>query len=152
MSVTIQQRASVRGQVWPSTLRRRARKLLAAVGTPEAELSLLLTDDAEIRELNVAWRQKDAATDVLSFPQDHFPGTPRHLGDIVVSLETAARQATRGALPRLGAPGPWTLLDEVTFLLLHGVLHLLGHDHTGDAEAEVMEAREAELLPALRGR
>jgi probable rRNA maturation factor len=155
--ISVQQRASVRGRVHPSTIRRRAARLLAAVEAPGAELSIVLTDDAEIRALNAAWRHKDKATDVLSFPQDIPglpPGAPRSLGDVVISLETAERQRQSGALERLwpelgGRPKEWSLLDEVSFLLLHGVLHLLGYDHHEDAEAEEMEAIEAQLLPRL---
>ncbi|MCB9549376.1 MAG: rRNA maturation RNase YbeY [Myxococcales bacterium] len=156
-------RATVRGQVWPATIRRRATRLLAALGRPDAELSIVLTDDAEVQELNAAWRGKDEPTDVLSFPQEEgsamptAPGYEPPLGDIMISLETAARQAREdGCLPRLwaavGSPDAapdWSLLDETTFLLVHGVLHLLGFDHMTPEEAAVMEAQEAALLPAL---
>ncbi len=154
--ISVLQRPTVRGRVWPSTLRRRAARLLDQLQVGEAELVVTLTDDAEIRSLNAEWRGKDKPTDVLSFPQDapHFPGVPRTLGDIIISVETAERQAGEGALPRIrqeiGARS-WTLLDEVSFLMLHGLLHLLGHDHMEEAEALVMEAKEAELLPCLFG-
>ncbi len=153
--ISIQQRASVRGRIHPSTLRRRIGKLLTAVGEADAELSIVLTDDAEIRELNRVWRHKDSPTDVLSFSQEDLPrppGIPRALGDVVVSVQTADRQRAGGALPRLALPGPWSLLAEVTFLVLHGVLHLLGHDHLEETQAEAMEALEAELLPGLVNR
>ncbi len=158
--ISIRQRAPVRARVHPQTLRRRGTRLLTMMGVEGAELSVLLTDDAEIRTLNAQWRGKDLPTDVLSFPQEDGPrppGVPRTLGDVVISLETAERQRLRGALPRLrdtlgGDPG-WSLADEVTFLLLHGVLHLLGHDHVEPDETAAMEALEAELLPRLvRGR
>jgi len=158
--ISVRQRAPVRGRVYPQTLRRRATRLLTMMGVQGAELSVLLTDDAEMRTLNAQWRGKDVPTDVLSFPQEDGPrppGMPRALGDVVISLETAERQQRRGALPRLrdalgGDPG-WSLADEVAFLLLHGVLHLLGHDHVEPDETAVMEALEAELLPRLvRGR
>ncbi len=153
--ISIRQRAAVRGRLHPSTLRRRAAKLLGRLGVGDAELSLLLTDDVEIRGLNAQWRGKDAPTDVLSFPQDDFPrppGAPRALGDVVISLDTASRQSALGALPRLELEGPWSLLDEVTFLMLHGVLHLCGHDHLTEPEAEAMESLEATHLPALLNR
>lgn len=153
--IQIRQRAEVRGRVHPSTLRRRVTKLLARLEVEDAELSLLLTGDAEIRDLNASWRGKDAPTDVLSFPQDDLPrppGVPRTLGDVVVSVERADRQRARGALPRLALDGPWSLADEVTFLVLHGVLHLLGYDHIEDADADEMEALESSLLPGLLNR
>jgi probable rRNA maturation factor len=161
--ITVMQRATVRGRIHPETVRRRAARLLTALDRPEDDLCILLTDDAEIQALNRTWRQKDKPTDVLSFsqleaehpaPRPH--GAPVALGDVVISLETAALQVDDGCLPRLWAalgstetPPRWDLLSEVTFLLLHGTLHLLGHDHEQDAEREVMETLEAEHLPSL---
>jgi len=157
--IAITQRAQVKGRVWPSTIRRRAARLLAALDLPCAELSILLTDDAEIRTLNRAWRNTDVSTDVLSFPQmegfapSQPPGVPVLLGDVVISLDTAARQARDGCLPRLrealSRGRGWSLLDEVTFLLIHGVLHLTGQDHQSPEEAARMEALEARLLVKL---
>ena len=160
MSLT--QRASARGRIWPTTLRRRARRILNLLELPDAELSVLLTDDAEIHELNRAYRGVDRPTDVLSFSQldgeelEPTPGIPLVLGDVVISLDTASRQARDGCLPRLwsalGDParGPdWPLISEVTFLLLHGVLHLIGHDHEEPEQAADMESLEARLLPAV---
>ena len=99
------------------------------------ELSMLLTDDGGIQPLNAQWRGKDQPTDVLSFPLDEGPV----LGDVVISLETAARRVQ----------GDWTLDDELLFLLVHGVLHLLGHDHEEEDERAVMEAAEQALWTAL---
>lgn len=161
--ITVMQRGTVRGRVLPATIRRRAARLLEAIGRPEDDLCVLLTDDAEIQALNRAWRQKDKPTDVLSFsqlegdiPAPRPAGVPVALGDVVISLETAAEQVADGCLPRLwpalgdSSSGPtWDLLAEVTFLLLHGTLHLIGHDHEHDDERAAMEAREAELLPSL---
>ncbi len=154
--ITIQQRPTVRGRVTPGTLRRRAAKLLDALGVPDADLVVVLTDDEEIRALNGQWRQQDKPTDVLSFPQNEpfaVLGPEAILGDIVISLDTAARQVEEdGMLPRLEpvvGPGPWSLLDEVTFLLVHGTLHLIGHDHHEPQETERMESAEAEVLPKL---
>lgn len=160
-AVSVHQRATVRGRISPATIRRRARRLLDALGMPGAELSIVLTDDDEIRALNREWRRQDKPTDVLSFPllEGEVPaGTDGALGDVVISLDTARRQVEEGCLPRLrpllgdAACDRWTLLDEVTFLLLHGVLHLVGHDHETPPERERMEALEAELLPRLLGR
>ena len=100
------------------------------------ELSVLLTDDEGIRPLNRDYRGKDAPTDVLSFEQGGAL-----LGDVVVSVETASR--------RVDPTAGWTLDDELTFLLIHGVLHLLGHDHIEDDEREVMEAAEQAVWTAL---
>lgn len=162
--ISLLQRRTVRGRIPTSTLRGRAERLLVALGRPDAELVVVLTDDGEIHALNRDYRGKDAPTDVLSFPQEEGeavplpPGVPRPLGDVVISLDTAARQLDDGCLPRLWpalgattAP-PWALMDEVTFLLLHGVLHLVGHDHIEPDDAAAMEALEAELLPGLLGR
>jgi probable rRNA maturation factor len=161
--ISVMVRSTVRGRVNDGTIRRRAGKLLELLGKSEADLAIVLTDDLEIQELNAQWRQIDSPTDVLSFPQQEgedfpqIPGFEPPLGDIVISLERAAKQATEdGCLPRLWpvlgsaqAPESWTLLDETTFLLIHGVLHLLGHDHMEPEEAAEMEAKEAELLPLL---
>lgn len=100
------------------------------------ELSVVLTDDAGIRPLNRDYRGKDAATDVLSFEQGGSL-----LGDVVVSVETAARRVDEAA--------GWTLDDELTFLLIHGVLHLLGHDHIETHERAVMESAEQAVWTAL---
>lgn len=105
-----------------------------------AELSILLTSDPAIQALNRDHRGKDEPTDVLSFPQHD----PDHviLGDVVISLDTATRQATeRGMHVR----------DEVRVLLVHGVLHLLGYDHVGDIEGDwlVMAAMENRVMNAL---
>ncbi|MCA9538905.1 MAG: rRNA maturation RNase YbeY [Myxococcales bacterium] len=164
--ISVLQRATVRGKVTPSTVRRRAARLLAALNRPDDDLVIVLTDDDEVQALNREYRGKDAPTDVLSFAQmegPEFPalpaGVPVALGDVVISLPTADRQVADGCLPRLwpalGNPAeapPWALIDEVTFLLLHGVLHLIGHDHQAPDETARMEALEATLLPGLLNR
>jgi probable rRNA maturation factor len=112
-----------------------ARKLLHATGRTDSELSILLTDDAHIRELNRTHRGKDKATDVLS-----FPGAAPMLGDIVISVDTARRQAADYDAP---------LQNEINRLLIHGVLHVLGHDHHEPAERAAMEAEERRLAGAI---
>jgi probable rRNA maturation factor len=108
-----------------------------------SELSILLADDATVHELNRAYRQTDEPTDVLSFSQtegDAFAqpeGTAPHLGDIVISIDTARRQATEYVI---------SLQDEVAHLLVHGVLHLLGYDHEEPDEAELMRRHEDAVL------
>ncbi|TKY55945.1 metalloendopeptidase protein [Spatholobus suberectus] len=108
-------------------------------GFDSVELSVLLCNDEFIRKLNKEWRDEDHATDVLSMSQ-HVPGLKLPilmLGDIVISVEIAARQAEeRGH----------TLLDEIRILLVHGLLHLLGFDHEISEEAEVEMEREEEIL------
>lgn len=154
-------RASVRGLCSGDTVRRRGQRLLRALGREEDELCVLLTDDDEIQGLNRDWRQKDKPTDVLSFSQLSarvVPGVPTVLGDVVISVPTAMRQVPDGCLerlwPALGATSspPWTLSDELGFLLLHGTLHLLGHDHEVEAERRLMEAEESRYLPLVLGR
>ncbi len=132
-----------------ATVLRRAEAMLAALGLEGAELSILLCDDATIAELNAAYRHRRRPTDVLSFSMDTeapvLPGVVvpmlpgrRVLGDVVVSLETAGRQAEeRGE----------SLRAEVTRLLAHGLLHLLGHVHDTKAALREME-RETDRLVA----
>ena len=94
------------------------------------EVALVLTRDAPVRRLNARYRHQDKPTDVLSFPG---PGGAAGLGDIVISLDTAARNA-----PRFGR----TLSEELQVLTLHGFLHVLGYDHeTDDGTMERLEAR-----------
>lgn len=106
----------------------------------DCELSISLVGDRAIRRLNRTWRQKDKPTDVLSFPAGELPkGTPgpRQLGDVVISLDTAKRQAKEYSR---------TFDQEVARYLAHGVLHLLGHDHETVRDARKMAALEEKLL------
>ncbi len=117
--------------------------MLEALGMPDAELSILLCDDATIHDLNRRHRRKNKPTDVLAFALREGKPVPgsKALGDVVISLDTAQRQAEE--LNR-------TLWEEVTFLLAHGLLHLLGFDHQTDAEERRMNAR-ADMLMAAAG-
>ncbi len=130
-------------------IERAARTLLTAVGRPTAALSLSFVGDAAMRRLNREHRGKDRTTDVLSFPlHEPFavpkragPGGPELLlGDIIISLDVAARQAARydAALER-----------EIERLLIHGVLHLLGHDHEQPHERSRMLREEKRLAAAI---
>lgn len=124
-------------------VRRDAQRMLALLETA-GELSVALVDDAEMRALNRDWRGKDRPTDVLAFALREGEDANVHaevLGDVVISLDTAARQAAaRGA----GAA------DEVRVLLAHGILHLLGYDHErSPADARRMFARQRALLRQL---
>ena len=106
-------------------------------------VSVSLVGEERIRELNAEWRDVDRATDVISLecerPDDPAlaPGEPCELGDIVLAPSYIARQA---------AAFGTTEADECRLLLVHGLLHLLGHDHLDEEEAVAMEAREDELL------
>ena len=120
-------------------LGRAARRLLRGLGLAQAELSVLLVSDAEMRRLNRAWRRRDRSTDVLAFAQREGPGgAPAGLlGDVVISVDTARRQAAEHGL---------TLVREGERLLVHGLLHLLGYDHERSAaEARRMQRRERAL-------
>lgn len=116
--------------------------LAAAADPGEHELSVLLADDAEIRALNRAWRGKDQPTNVLSFPAGAptVNGAPRLLGDVALAYETVAREAAEQGK---------SLADHFRHLLVHGVLHLLGHDHEEEEAAERMEGLERKILAGL---
>lgn len=119
-------------------------------GGEPAELCIVLGDDALIARLNNAYRGKDGPTNVLSFPAAEMPdtGAPEQafagelplLGDVVLARETIAREA---------AAQQKSFSDHLTHLTVHGVLHLLGHDHIEDPDAEEMEALERDILEDL---
>ncbi|MGE3141728.1 MAG: rRNA maturation RNase YbeY [Hyphomonadaceae bacterium] len=117
-----------------------ARRVLAAAAAAEGAagaVSLLLGDDAALRQLNRDWRGKDRPTNVLSFPAPPGAGM---LGDIALAAETVAAEAA--------AQGK-SFEDHMAHLLTHGFLHLLGYDHLADREAERMEMRERAILAGL---
>lgn len=127
----------------PRTIKRRAERLLVAAKRRDAELSVVLCDDAFIRELNRTYRGIDRATDVLSFAMKEGEGAnvaPRMLGDVVISTATAARQSEELRC---------TPLARVTTLLIHGILHLFGHNHETADEREKMERDASALAAAL---
>lgn len=136
----------MRGRRVPTLARRlarRARRLLATLGLRDAELSLLLVSDPVMHELNRTWRRKDRPTDVLAFSQreGEAPAPAELLGDVVISVDTARRQA---------AERGHSLAVEGDRLLVHGLLHLLGYDHErSPAEARRMQRKERALLRAL---
>lgn len=125
-------------------LRATAKRLLAAAGEPGSSLSLTLVGDDAMRALNRDHRGKDKPTDVLSFPlldADHVSGEEeRMIGDVVISVETARRQAADYDAP---------LQRELERLLIHGILHVLGHDHMEPDEREKMEAEERRLASTI---
>ena len=120
-----------------------AERLLGLLSLADAELSVVLCDDAFIHPLNLDYRGKDAPTDVLSFAQregeDADPNDPV-LGDIIISVQTARRQASQRG---------YGIDKELRVLLVHGMLHLLGHDHLDPDEAAQMQAEERRLLALL---
>lgn len=101
-------------------------------------VTLLLTDDASVRELNARFRGKDSATNVLSFPAP--PNPEDHRGDVALAYGVCAREAAEQGKP---------LSHHLQHLTVHGVLHLLGYDHIGDDEAEAMEGLERAVLAEL---
>lgn len=107
-----------------------------------AEVAVALMDDAAIRRLNAEFRGKDKATNVLSFPAGDEPagGAAAMLGDIAVALETTRREA--GLEEK-------AFEDHLSHLVVHGMLHLLGHDHETSGEAELMEGLERRILAGL---
>ncbi len=107
---------------------------------------MVIVDDEEMRALNRDWLQRDRPTNVISFPMQEGAGAglqPKMLGDVVVSADTAARDAAEAGI---------SFGDELHFLLLHGILHLLGYDHERGTEAEArrMEAKEEEIFALIR--
>lgn len=120
-----------------------AGQILQILALPEAQLSLVFCDDAYIHPLNRDFRGKDRPTDVLSFAQregDFAFVDDMVLGDVIISTETAIRQAQEHG---------HSYEREIQVLLVHGILHLLGYDHIEDDEAEIMEAKEREILALL---
>jgi probable rRNA maturation factor len=125
-----------------ASLRRRSATIQHAADIMELEVCVLLVSDVRIHDLNRTWRGIDRPTDVLSFSQKEGQFAPLKsmtLGDVVISLERADAQRTERSL-----------LDEVTHLLIHGVLHLLGHDHAESTETRRMRVEEERIWQAIR--
>ena len=143
MPVTVNTSRRLPG-VRAADVRRDARRLLALLDEADAELSIALVNDAEIHRLNRDYRRKDAPTDVLAFAMRegaHADVHPGVLGDVVISLDTAARQAAARGIG---------VAEEVRMLLAHGLLHLLGYDHErSPAEARRMFGKQRALLARL---
>ncbi len=118
-----------------------AQEVLRAERRTGVQACILLTRDPEMRALNRRFRGKSAATDVLSFPAGDDPAAGRHLGDGVISVESAARHAREAG---------WRLAEEVQFLAVHGLLHLLGYDHERDRGA--MNLLQARIARRILGR
>ena len=152
LRLRIELRDEVGAPVEPRLLRRVARRVVAAEGLVGSHLlAIHLLDDAGLRAANREQRGLDAPTDVLSFPlrpelqraNGAFalpPGAPQHLGDVLISCERAAAQA---------AEYGHGVDRELCYLLAHGVLHLLGHDHVEEEERRAMRRREEAALGPL---
>lgn len=150
VSVTVATPAWLRAVAEPERLCRRA--VAAALATAagdrprhRAEVGVLLTDDAAVRELNRRYRGCDRPTNVLAFPADAgaMPAAAREpapLGDVALALETVAREAAAGGV---------SVADHLSHLVVHGALHLLGYDHGTEAEAAIMEGLETAALATL---
>lgn len=131
-----------------TTAKKIAARILGHLGLEKSELSLVFCDNTFIQNLNRQWRQKDRPTDVLSFPAAEPAEVERHrkdpeqnplvLGDVVISLDVVHE--------RVGEEGE---IHEIARLLVHGIVHLIGHDHENDADAERMETVEREILEVI---
>lgn len=140
MNIQIDNRQKLK-KIIKKKLREQAEVILKAMNCPNAELSLVLLDDNAIGELNATWLQRSGPTNVIAFPMQSGVGaeiTPHLLGDVVISVETAAREAREAGM---------SLARRLTELLIHGILHLLGYDHeTTPAEARTMQEQANRLM------
>jgi probable rRNA maturation factor len=137
---------------WPGLAERACEavaQIAPALSHPRLSVSVLFTDDETVHGLNNEWRGKDKATNVLSFPMLEraellalsVEGPPEMLGDIALAYETCVREAEEKGVP---------LAEHAAHLIVHGMLHLAGHDHeTGEAEADAMEAIEIKALAIM---
>ena len=120
-------------------------EILKGLGYQKWEISILLVDDPQITKLNKTYLQRNRPTDIIAFSQleGEFSQLNTHLlGDLVISLETAQRHAEEDHT---------TLNDEIVFLLIHGILHLLGYDHEGSiSQAREMEVKQEEVLSSVK--
>ena len=128
-----------------AAVRKRVLQIMVYLGHSDQDLSVVFGSDRLLQELNCTYRHKDRPTNVLAFPQsptyEGEPATPM-LGDVIVALPTAAREAH---------DLQHSLEERVVYLLLHGILHLLGHDHEGSAtQRRRMEALERQVLAHLQ--
>ncbi len=144
MEVVVQSRQK-RRRVGPEKVKKMVERILSDLGcSSESELSILLVDDDEIQRLNREYLCRDRPTNVLAFAMREGKDpylTPALLGDVVVSTETAQREALQRDV---------TLEEEMALLLVHGILHLLGYDHEDDPSAAAkMEAKEQDILMHL---
>jgi len=141
--IHIQVNVTYWSSVKSADLRKAARMTASLAGLPEdADFTIVITDDPQVRSLNKEFRKIDATTDVLSFPStDEDPDTKkRYHGDIIISQPRAAQQAEKAG---------HSIMDELCLLVIHGTLHLAGYDHAGEDEKEAMFALQREVLNRL---
>ena len=144
-SVLISVEEALRAAIDSERLEGMASAAMEREGLPSAELSVLITDDETVRELNREYAGEDSTTDVLAFSLregEEFasPDGVLQLGEVIISYPTAGRQA---------ADAGRLVEEEIEHLLVHGVLHLLGYDHAEPQEEDRMRARERDLLAAF---
>jgi len=139
MTVFINLNESETNAIDPSALKKAIQITLEFLNTPDVDVTLKLTDDHEMRQLNHAYRGIDRTTDVLAFNQNYVDPQSQqlYLGDIVISVETAKTQAKENN---------HSLLEECALLSIHGTLHLLGYDHDGAKEKAAMWEKQETLL------
>lgn len=128
-------------------MRQAAKKIIQELACRDREISLLLVDNEQIQELNRQYLDRDYPTNVIAFSQtegDFGELNPNLLGDVVISVERAASDSLAGGL---------TLNDELDFLFIHGLLHLLGYEHenTTEAVAQIMKDKTSQLFYLLKG-
>jgi probable rRNA maturation factor len=123
-----------------AVMRRAIAAAAATLSTPAPELAIVLTNNGAMRLLNRAWRGVDAATNVLSFPNQPIGGEPSFIGDIVLAYETVAAEARHEGKP---------FTHHLAHLAVHGFLHLLGYDHEREKDATRMERLERQILHRL---
>jgi probable rRNA maturation factor len=142
-TINVQVKRAYAGRVPVKVIRDSARAALAHQRAPApGALTIRLTGDAALRQLNRDYLGHDEATDVLSFPSDERDeGGARYLGDLAISVPRAAAQARAGGHP---------LKAELQLLVVHGILHLLGHDHARARDQRRMWAAQAEILAQLK--
>jgi probable rRNA maturation factor len=143
MSILIQNQQNKVSIDLPRT-RQALQKILELLEIEDKEVSVLIVDDEGIQKINLDYLGRDRPTNVISFSMsegEFGDVNPSLLGDIIISAETAQRDADNHTIP---------LEDEIDFLLIHGTLHLLGYDHeTTDSDAEIMKEKEKELFFSL---
>ncbi len=125
-------------------MERKTQAILNALDCPDGELSVLMVDDVHIAQLNQRYLNHEGPTNVISFPMregDYTDIQPGLIGDVVISMDTCAREADDANLP---------FEERFYQLLIHGILHLFGYDHIhSEEEAEIMEAKSRALLALI---
>lgn len=143
MEVLIENRQN-RHRVSKQKIQTTARRILNALGCPDAQLSILIVDDDRMAQFNKTYLNHDGPTNVISFPMQEGPYadiTPELLGDVVISADTASREAEEAGMD---------MTMRFNQLLIHGILHLTGYDHVkSQADAAVMEQKSDELMKLI---